>query len=50
MQSASQENQLLMEANRMVGQRVVELEGLLHGGRSQREVELEVELQKVSEY
>ncbi len=39
--------QLLSEANRLMGQRAVELEGQLHGGRSGREVAMERELAEV---
>ena len=46
-QSAISEVQMLTEANRLVGQRVVELEGQLRGGRSDREVQLERELSEV---
>ena len=41
------EVQLLSEANRLMGRRVVELEGQMQGGRSAREVEMEAELAQV---
>jgi hypothetical protein len=46
-QAAASEVQLLTEANCLMGQRVVELEGLLQGGRSSREVQLEKEMEEV---
>lgn len=49
LQAAVAEMSLMGEANRLMGQRVVELEGLLQGGRSAREVELEQELAAVSD-
>ena len=38
---------MLTEANRLMGKRVVELEGQQLGGRSEREVHLEKELDEV---
>ena len=46
-QAAVSEVQLLSEANRLMGRRVVELEGQMQGGRSAREVEMEAELAQV---
>jgi hypothetical protein len=50
LQAAMSEIQLLTETNKMVSQRVVELEGQLEGGRSSREVALECQVKEVSPY
>lgn len=47
MSSAHAEAGLLSEANKVLAGRVSELESMLQGGRSRREVELEGHLQQV---
>ena len=47
--AASSEAALLQETNKLLGQRVVELEAQMGGGKTQGEVQLELQLQQVCE-
>jgi hypothetical protein len=47
MAAAQMETVVLLEANRLMAQRVADLEGQLGGGLGRREVELERELEQV---